>query len=316
MNCPNPLRPDIAEQISQLFSSLGDQQRKVLLAGLILFFVLVGSTTLLLAYMVFQPQVTAFFQAPTNTPSPTPIPTPTATPQCVQPTLTLGPNTYTVDVVNLSTPGVLPTPSGAAGTAWWVSGTYSPFIFILTPPLGSPDLQATLIPGDPMVVQWADCGREEFVYTELQVGTIDSQALLAQNSTGIAVVVRLLGNSGSYLLRGQRPELINPATPEPTSENAVTVDITFDATSFSADGKQLTTRLTITNRGSQAITITNNDLSLTPENGAPEAPLQVVPGLSQELQPGASLPLVITFTNPGGHVATLRVLDITVDLYY
>jgi hypothetical protein len=85
---------------------------------------------------------------------------------------------------------------------------------------------------------------------------------------------------------------------------------------FSNDRQTLQISLTITNRGSQAITITNDDLSLAAENMPPEAPLRVVPALSQELQPGASMPLVITFGNPGGQYAMLRVFDTTLDLFY
>ena len=58
------------------------------------------------------------------------------------------------------------------------------------------------------------------------------------------------------------------------------------------------------------------ELSLTAEGQAPLSPLNVEPALPQEIQPGASLPLAVTFANPGGHTAVLRVLDITVDLYY
>ncbi len=310
MKSPTPNKADPAGQVTRMFDDLGSGPRKVLLAGLILFFLLAAATTLLVAYMVFQPQLAAFLQSPTI------IPNPTAAPQCVQPSLTLGTNTYPLEVAALPAQGGLPSFSGSPGVALWVSNTFSPFVFLLEPATGSPDLQAALAPGDPMVVQWADCGREEFVYTSLEAGAVDAQTLLAQTTPGMAVIIEPRGGGIGYLLRGQRPELVNPPTPEPTVENALTVDITFGDTTISADGKTLTTRLTVTNRGNQSITITNNDLSLTSENQPPEAPLQVVPPLSQELQPAASLPLVITFPNPGGHTAVLRVLDITVDLYY
>ena len=75
-------------------------------------------------------------------------------------------------------------------------------------------------------------------------------------------------------------------------------------------------KVTITNRGSQYLTLADSDFSLTAEGQQPLSPLAVVPTLTQELQPGASLSLVLTFANPGGHTAVLRVLDITTDLYY
>jgi hypothetical protein len=42
----------------------------------------------------------------------------------------------------------------------------------------------------------------------------------------------------------------------------------------------------------------------------------VDPALPQEIPLGGSLSLTITFANPGGNTAVLKVLDITVDLYY
>jgi hypothetical protein len=303
-------KPKIIESISQLLDGLDETPRKILLSGLILFFIIFASTTLLLAYLVFEPQVTAFFEVPTVTPTPTP------TPQCVRPTLTLGKSTYPLDVITLTPQGALPTPSGAAGSAWWVSDTFSPFVFLLKPGLGSPDLSTSLKPGDPMVVQWADCGREVFVLTNIQPGSPDAQVLLAQAGPGMAVIVQPDGSLPGYVINGQRHGLINPPTPEPTIEGAIMVDITFEGTGLSADQKTLQTSLTITNRGANPITMTTEDLSLTAEGQEPLSPFSVEPTLPQEIQPGGSLSLTITFTNPGGNTAVLKVLDTTVDLYY
>ena len=376
MKLQPPPKVKIIETISKFINGLEETPRKVLLGGLIFFFIMAASTTLLLAYYVYQSQVDAFFQKATLTPITTITPTSSTTPQCIRPSLTLGNTDYPLDLLSIKTPGVLPAPSGAAGTAWWVSETFSPFVFILTPPLGSPDLSSTLAPGAAMLVQWADCGREEFVFTDLKTGAPDAKDLLAQAKPGIAVVIQPIGTAVGYVLYGQRPEPLKSLTPEPTleqtqeptqgltpeltleqsqepthgptqeptsepsqeptpepspnrspeptreptqeptKENAVIIDITFEDMIFSNDRQTLQISLTITNRGSQAITITNDDLSLAAENQSPEAPLQVVPALSQELQPGASLPLVITFANPGGQYAVLRVFDTTLDLFY
>jgi len=310
MKSQTPPKPAAPLRINSLLSSLGTQQRKVLLAGLIAFFILLGLTTLLLGYYVYEPEIGSFFAAPTPTLTPTP------TPQCVRPTLSLGKSSYPLDVIALTKEGTLPTVSGAAGTAWWVSDTFSPFVFLLKPGIGSQDLQTTLKPSDPLVVQWADCGREEFVLTEFQTGSPNAHTLLAQNAPGIAVIVQSVGATPGYVIYGQRPELINPMTPEPTLENAIMMDITFEGTTLSADKTTLQTSLTITNRGSQVINMTSSDLSLTAEGKAPHSPLSVQPTLPQEIQPDGRLSLTITFQNPGGNTAVLKVLDITVDLYY
>jgi hypothetical protein len=299
-----------------LLERFTEQQRKVLLAGLIAFFLLAASTTLLLAYYVFEPQIGALFTHPTSTLIPTVTPTPSPTPQCVRPTLSLGTNTYPVEVLAQDPSGALPTPPQLVGAAWWVSDTFSPFVFIVKPSLAVADLQTQLEPGDPLAVQWADCWREEFALTEIQSGQPDAGALLAQNSPGIVIIVQPQRNAPEYVIYVERPALINPATPEPTQENAINVEITFGETVISADQATLQTSFTIINRGANPITITNDDLSLTAEGQQPLSPLSVEPALPQEILPDGSLSLVITVTNPGGHTAVLQVLDITLDLYY
>jgi hypothetical protein len=130
------------------------------------------------------------------------------------------------------------------------------------------------------------------------------------------IIVQPQRNAPDYVIYGERPVPIDPATPEPTQENAINVEITFDETVISADQATLQTSLTITNRGANPLPMTTNDLSLTAEGEQPLSPLSVEPALPQEIQPEASLSLTITFANPGGHTAVLQVLDITLDLYY
>jgi hypothetical protein len=299
-----------------LLERFTEQQRKVLLAGLIAFFLLAASTTLLLAYYVFEPQIGAFFAHPTSVLTTANSLTPSPTPPCVRPTLSLGSNTYPVEVLAQDNSGSLPTPPELVGAAWWVSDTFSPFVFIVKPSLAAPDLQTQLEPGDPLAVQWADCGREEFALTEIQPGQPDAQVLLAQGSPGIKILVLPQRNAPEYVIYGERPALINPGTPEPTQENAVMVEITFGETVISTDQATLQTSFTISNRGANPLSITNDDLSLTSEGEQPLSPLSVEPALPQDIQPEASLSLTITFANPGGHTAVLQVLDITLDLYY
>jgi hypothetical protein len=310
MKSSNPSKPKPPVQTNTLLDRFDPTQRKVLLAGLIFFFIMAGISTLMLAYYIFEPEISAY----RNTPTPTLTPTPT--PQCVRPTLTLGTYTFPLEVVSLTTQGTLPILTASTGTAWWVSDTFSPFVFMLKTGLGNPDLSTSLNPGDPMVVQWADCGREVFVLTGIQPGSPDTESLMAQSGPGMVVIVQPEGNLPGYVIQGQRPGLVNPATPEPTLENAIMVDITFEGTGLSADQKTLQTSLTITNRGANPITVSTDDLTLTADGKTPFSPLSVEPALPQEIQPGGSLSLTITFPNPGGNTAVLKVLDTTVDIYY
>jgi hypothetical protein len=325
MKSQNPPKPPVVDQLTQILIGLTPGPRRVLLGGLIFCFLMAASTTLLLAYMVYQPQIIAWLQGSDSTHNsnqvsqamiPTRVLTPVPTPQCIRPTLTLGPYIYNLDVTIVDQADGIPTISEPVGTAWWWSGTFSPFVFTYIPAVTNLDLKNALSVGEPMMVQWADCGREEFIFTDLDQLPTNIQELLAQNEPGIVVIIQAVGDKQGYIIHGQRPELINLPTPEPTQENAILVDITFGNTSISADGKTLIAQLAVTNRGSQSITLTNDDLSLTAEGQVPVSPLEVQPALPQGIQPGASLPLMITFANPGGNTAVFKFLDITMDLYY
>jgi hypothetical protein len=56
-----------------LLARFTEPQRKVLLAGLIAFFLLAAATTLLLAYYIYEPEITSWLQKPTSIFNPTPV---------------------------------------------------------------------------------------------------------------------------------------------------------------------------------------------------------------------------------------------------
>ena len=193
-------KTDVPGQNSQSSDGLRTRQHKLLLLALIVIFLLSASGTLLLGYMVFKPQVTAIFQLLTRASNPT------DTPQCIRPTLTLGGYIYPLQSIALSNDGTLPLIPGPPGTAWWVSDTSSPFVLIFDPASRSLDLKSVLSPGDQMEIQWADCGREEFVFTDFQSGIPDFQSMLQNGDEDIDVIVQPVGTEKGYVLRGKRPE--------------------------------------------------------------------------------------------------------------
>jgi len=183
--------------------------------------------------------------------------------------------------------------------------TFSPFVFLLKPAANSPDMQVALKSGESLVIQWADCGREEFVLAAIQPGAPDAQALLAQ-TTRHRCDRPGAGQRSSLCAARRATGAGSTRNPEPTDPNVIQADITFGETVVSEDGKTLQTSLTVTNTGSKPITINPTDLSLAAEGKAPLSPLSIAPALPQEIQPGDSLSLTITFPHPGSHTAVLR----------
>jgi hypothetical protein len=74
--------------------------------------------------------------------------------------------------------------------------------------------------------------------------------------------------------------------------------------------------LSITNRGDQPLTLNAEDVSLRAEGGAEVSPTAVEPALPQEIPPGASLTLTLTFPKPPAASAVLRILDTTFDYFF
>ena len=191
---PNLYEPVRIKPVDQ---KRGSYEHKAVLVSLILIFIISAVSFLVLAKDIFQPQITALLQR--STPTPTSVPTP----QCVKSTLSLGAYIFPMDMVALNQEGTLPTLGGPAGTAWWLSGTTNPYIFVFIPAIHSLGLQDVLVPGDQMIIQWADCSTEEFEYTDFQAGPADSKSILGQTTPGIVVIIQTVGTMESYVLHGQ-----------------------------------------------------------------------------------------------------------------
>ena len=107
-----------------------------------------------------------------------------------------------------------------------------------------------------------------------------------------------------------------PATmvsPEPTLVNPSQLDLLFLKSSVSAEQSTVTLDIRLTNKGVNPITLTNDDLSVTPEGGTASPPSDVTPALPQNIAPGASVTLSVTFPYPNAPLVVLNILDLTVN---
>ncbi len=110
--------------------------------------------------------------------------------------------------------------------------------------------------------------------------------------------------------------MLTPQAAVPTDANAVQAEVSFLEQSVSNDGKTLTLKISIKNTGAKVIHVTQNQISLIAADGAPAAPVTIDPALPADIQPGQSQTLTLTFPKPAGNVATFKLLDFSVDLYY
>ena len=239
--------------------------------------------------------------------------TPAPTPQCVEPTLTLGTANFRVESVAREANGFPEIPKRKNNVAFWVEGTTINYVFGLSPTKENLALNTVLKAGDPAIINWADCSKDEYVIKSVDTAQPNDLNIFDQSTGGLTVYVQTY--SSSVVIRGERP-IVQPAeTPVVTSENATQLDIQFsDLTP--PDNQSVRIGLNITNQGTQVVTLTNNDISLTTENGPEVFPLTTEPALPQEIQPGGSLSLTVTFPKPQASSAVLRILDVTFDYFF
>jgi hypothetical protein len=239
--------------------------------------------------------------------------TPAPTPQCVEPTLALGKQKYRIESISRD-PNTFPEIFNRKNdVAYWVEDTITHYVFALSPTKDNFALKDVLKAGDPVIIRWADCSDDAYVIQSVDIAQPNDLTIFDQSTGGITVYVR--NDASSFVVRGERPVIQSVETPLPTEMNATRLDIQFsDLTP--PDTASVKIGLKIINQGTQAVTLTNNDISLTAENSAEVFPLAIEPALPQEVPPGGNLSIAVTFPKPRASSAMLRILDTTFDYFF
>jgi len=241
---------------------------------------------------------------------------PVPTPQCVQPTLTLGAAVFTIESLAHAADGSVVLPADEPGVAYWIEGTSVNYVFALSTAPDNLALRSALKAGDEATIVWADCGTDEYVVKSLETGVTDMATLTDQSAGGVTVFVQSGPGGEGFTIKGGRPEVKAVETPGPANENEIQADISFLGDTTSADGKTIRIGVSILNRGARPISLTSDDISLTPESAAPIPLLSVEPALPRDIEPGATETFYLTFARPGVNVAVLRILTFSSDYYF
>ncbi len=241
-------------------------------------------------------------------------PTPIApTPQCIETTLTLGTNTFHVKTVP-NTPNAFPVlPQSTADSAYWIEGTTVNYVFGLSPVGNNLTLNTALKAGDPMVIHWGDCSTDAYVVSSIDTGQPNDLKVFDQSQGGITVYVKT--GASNIVIHGVHPAIQSNETAQPEPTSQFQIDVVF-ADQPAPDPQTVKIGLTITNHGAQPLTLNNSDLSLTVENSPSVAPTAVEPALPQQIDPGQSIQVSVTFPKPPAPSAVLRIFDTTVDYYF
>lgn len=108
--------------------------------------------------------------------------------------------------------------------------------------------------------------------------------------------------------------VIATSTPPPPGTIVREAEVSFLEKAVSADGQSLQVGISILNYGAAAFTVSAGDVSLTPENAAPLAPLSTEPALPREVGPGATETFYFTFPQPASGAVVFKIFDAEFDL--
>ncbi len=322
MKTPSYRKPDIADQARQLLSSLSNQQRKVLLAGLMLLFFMVGSTTLLLAYMVFQPQIASILVGEATLPNPNQETQPVLpaqmtltgqTSSCSGATLKIGSVSLPFDSLQIGSSGSVEAPPNNPARAYWIKNLANNDVFILSPTQENLDLLASLSAGATASITWENCNTSTYTLLSPQAGEPGLDILLDLKPIGLVIYVPASDLSAGVTVEGSLTgEIIaSPPTSAPSDENA---EVSLVGTNTSADDQSIQVQVSILNYGDSPITFSETDISLVADDATVIALSSADPQLPQIIQPNETKTFSLVFARPKTSTALLTIFSIQYDL--
>lgn len=324
MKSRTPPKPAAPLRINSLLSALGNQQRKVLLAGLIAFFILLGLTTLLLAYYVYEPEITSMLQKPTSIFNPTSIsqsllPTqiiiPTQAPACSGASLQLGTASWRLEPIQRLADGSVNVPPGTPGVAYWIEDLENNNVFALSPTPENLTLLNALLGGEEALITWENCNSAKYVLSAPEPGIPGAEILTDQSTIGIIVYVPESALApGVFVQGGLMEETITSFETPESGEYVIDAEISLPETSTSKDGRTIQVVISILNYGSAPFTLSESDIWLTPEDAVPLALIRSEPSLPQEIKPGESKTFTLDYPRPATDTAILKIFTIEFDL--
>jgi hypothetical protein len=330
MKSQYPPKHNILESISRFFDGLDETSRKVVLGGLIFVFLMAASITLVIAYYVYEPQITAWLQKSTPTQyisqNPVQYPTqislplqpvqvnlPTQTPSCTGASMQLGTSSWGIQPIQRNADGSVDIPPDTSGEAYWIEDLRNNSVFALSPTQANLDLLASLQGGDEATITRENCNTATFTLFAPQTGNPGAEVFLDQSAIGLIVYIPESPSIQGILVQGGlASEIItSPPTFEPSEVNA---EISLLETSTSNDKQTIKVVISILNYGTEPIMLTENDISLTPEGAATLAVSRVDPQLPQMIEPSESKIFTLIFPRSDILTATLKIFTVEYDL--
>jgi len=235
------------------------------------------------------------------------------TPDCGSPTLVLGSNSFKIETIKPAPDGSLAVPSDTSGIAYWVEGTDSNYMFVLSPTPENLALMQTVTVGSTAKATWTNCNSMTYSLSVPQPGSLNASASPDQSIAGITVFFQTDSSGAGLVVKGDLTEeqITTINTPD-TSE--MQAEISLLETNTSQDGMTIRIGISIQNYGEAAFTLSASDISLTPQDGAPLIMVSSESALPKKISAGSIETIYFTFPRPSSQTATLKIFTVEYDI--
>ena len=248
----------------------------------------------------------------TSTPFPTLF---VPTPDCGSPTLVLDSSAFQIQTLQRAVDGSLAVPADTAGIAYWVEGTETNYVFVLSPVPENLSIMSTITTESSAKITWKNCNSSTYSVAAPQPGSLTDLTLADQSVGGIMVFFQTDSSGAGFVVKGELTgEQISTFNTPVSNSSQIQAEIGLLETTASPDGATILVSVSINNWGQSAFTLSVSDVSLTQPDAAPLTMVISEPALPKEIAPGTTETIHFTFSRPSSPTATLKIFDIEYDL--
>jgi hypothetical protein len=236
------------------------------------------------------------------------------TPDCGSPTLVLGSNTFKIETIKPAPDGSLAVPSDTSGIAYWVEGTDTNYMFVLSPTPENLALMQTVTVGSTAKATWSNCSSITYSLSAPQQGSLDISASSDQLTAGITIFFETDSSGAGLMVNGElTEEEITTFNTPPSGPSEIQAEIGLLET-VSEDRDTISISVSILNYGEAAFTLSESNVSLMQPDGTPLELVGSRPRLPEELKPGETETIEFTFPRPSSQTATLKIFTVEYDI--
>ena len=235
------------------------------------------------------------------------------TPDCGTPTLVIGSTSYQIQTITPAVDGSLPVPADTAGIAYWVEGTNTNYVFLLSPTADNLALLSSLPAGTIAKATWKNCNSTSYSLLAPESGSITGSTLPDQSLNELTIFIQSDLSGNGLLVKGELTEE-QISTFNTPSASEIQAEIGILEATTSSDGTTIRIGVSIYNWGRSAFTLSSSNISLTQQDGTTLTMISSEPPLPKEIKPTSTENFFLTFARPSSQAAILKIFTTESDI--